>query len=451
MGRILLVARREYFAYITAWGFWLGLIFTPLILILAVGLPSLIASTQPARYFTVIDEQGDFRDALLSELNGRSARAQIQEEPQSMPGAPGGVADPSATPPTAYHYVEPPAGTLEALRPFLLGEQSVSGTLGDRQLYAVFIVHDTHIEYWSEDVVSGELSRIGEAASRKLARDQAFREAGIDRDIIEKAASDARQIQTLSPAVSSLTGEISFADRAPHFLALGLSFLLWLLIFSVVNYLLTGTIEERSNKIFDSLLTSISLPQLLTGKLLGVLGLSLTLIGVWGGTAGLLFLTSGAAVSAETADGLKEVLNLRLLLPALISFILGYLIYGALFLALGSLCDSIQEAQALLSPVFIIMMVPLLMLPVSISSPDSPLLNGLSWVPLLTPFLLILRIPNDLSLTMIILQCVWMAVFAILTIRFGTQVYRAGAVHGAGIGEVRKWIERLFGQSRKSS
>ena len=177
-----------------------------------------------------------------------------------------------------------------------------------------------------------------------------------------------------------------------------------------------------------------------------MLGLSLTLIGVWGGVSGLLALSAGDQIPAELALGLSEVLNPGLLVPTLISFALGYLMYGAMFLALGSLCDSIQEAQALLSPIFIVMMIPLLMLPVSINSPDSPLLEILSWVPLLTPFLLILRIPADMPVWMIALQIAWMALFTFLVLKGGTRVYRAGAVHGAGLNEARGWFKGLFGK-----
>ena len=74
MGNALLVARREYLAYITAWGFWVGIIFTPLALLLALGLPALIESSQPARYYAVLEDGNTFSDALTEyEAERRSA------------------------------------------------------------------------------------------------------------------------------------------------------------------------------------------------------------------------------------------------------------------------------------------------------------------------------------------------------------------------------------------
>lgn len=470
MDKIYLVARREYLAYVTAWGFWLGLLFTPLIIVLAAVLPSLIEQTQPARYYTVIGGDGQFEAALDKELSRRlddiaikaiedrgTASSQLELIKQFQSLRDDGTSAETALskvlsdgeitlPSRSFIKVAPPARTLEALKPYLRGTSLVNGALGERPLYAAFIVHDSHIEFWSEDVLAPELQLLGQRASEKLAVDAAFEKAGISSDFTALARKSALEIQARSPSVSDQSGAVSLSDRMPFYVALGLSGMLWLLIFSVVNYLLTGTIEERSNKIFDTLLTSVTLTQLLSGKLLGVLGLSLTLIGVWGGVSGLLALSAGDQIPAELALGLSEVLNPGLLVPTLVSFALGYLMYGAMFLALGSLCDSIQEAQALLSPIFIVMMIPLLMLPVSINSPDSPLLEILSWVPLLTPFLLILRIPADMPVWMIALQIAWMALFTFLVLKGGTRVYRAGAVHGAGLNEARGWFKGLFGK-----
>lgn len=472
MGKIFLIARREYLAYVTAWGFWLGMIFTPLILLLAGGLPILIEQTQPVRYYTIIDETGDFRAAFQAEMDERRERAALEliratqgknaDAVKSFEALRDGGTDLKTAmeavspgmsmtiPNQPYRYVPPPAGSIEEIAPYLTGERSVTAEDGSRTLYAAFIVFEDRIEYWSEDVVNPELAQWGERVSRDLARQSVFHAAGIDEAVLDKAIEEARPVKSLSPSVADTAGEISFADRAPFVLSWGLSFLLWLLIFSVVNYLLTGTIEERSNKIFDTLLTSISLPQLLTGKLLGVLGLSLTLIGVWSSASGVMMLTAASNIPPDVAEGLRAALGPRLLVPTLMSFVIGYLMYGALFLALGSLCDSIQEAQALLSPIFIVMMIPLLMIPVSISSPDSGLLNTLSWVPLLTPFLLIMRIPNDMPLWLISAQILWMAGFTLLVIWVGTRVYRAGAVHGAGLSEARSWVMGLFGRKAKA-
>ena len=234
-----------------------------------------------------------------------------------------------------------------------------------------------------------------------------------------------------------------------------MAFLLWTLIFSVVNYLLMGTIEERSNKIFDTLLTSVKLPQLLAGKLIAVLAVSLTLMTFWGlgGTAVSLWAGSmlpGDAVSAITSVA-AAALKPAILLPALLSFVIGYLMYGSVFLALGSLCDTIQEAQTLMTPLLVLLMSPLLMFIIAIDDPASPVVQTVSWVPLFTPFLLILRMPTEPPLWEVAAQLVLMAAATAVILWLAAKVYRAGAVHGTGVNDVLSWFRRLLPGGRKQS
>ena len=478
MRKAFLVARREYFAYISAWGFWVGLFLTPIALILGITLPSLIEGSQPVRYYTVIESGTEFSselDAYMMERRDERVVELIRQQASLMPqieeddaiaayeaarasGLRVEDAVPGELPDTANYLadndflrVSPPADTLEGLIPYLTGRRLISGPDGDRPLFAAFIVEEDSVAYWSEDVVNDTLSNRGRRALERIARQQVFAEAGVSDDILDQVLARVLPLNERSPSAISQTGEVSFTDRAPYFIAMGFSFMLWLLIFSVVNYLLTGTIEERSNKIFDALLTSVSLPQLLSGKLLGVLMLSVTLISVWSLSAGTMALIARDAIPGDVLQGLKGVADPRLLIPTLISFVLGYLMFGSMFLALGSLCDTIQEAQSLLSPVIIIMMVPLLLLPVSLTNPDSSILAGLAWVPLLAPFLIILRVPNDPPLWELLVQIGWMAVFTLLVLWAASRIYRAGAVDGAGLTDVRRWIAGLFGRKARAA
>ena len=97
------------------------------------------------------------------------------------------------------------------------------------------------------------------------------------------------------------------------------------------------------------------------------------------------------------------------------------------------------------------MMIPLLMIPVAISNPGSPLLEGLAWFPLLTPFLLILQVPNDPPVWQVLVQILWMGLFTTGVLWAATRVYRAGAVHGAGLTEARGWMMGLIGRKKAAS
>lgn len=477
-----LVALRDYLGYVTAWGFWLGLLFTPVLLGVFMLAPSLAASSQPARYFAVIDHTGEFNDALRAELSDQaSAAARLSVDP--IAAAQGGSSEAleafdaalesgvsveealAATgqsnvklPKPDYVEITPPADTIEGLRTYLTGEQMLATPSSAQPLFAVFIVSDdgSEIQYWSENLQARGLMALGEAAEAKLAREKVFSAANVSPQIIEEVRSARRAVtqQRLRAPASSAGTAITIADRAPFIVSIAMAFMLWFLIFSVINYLLMGTIEERSNKIFDSLLTSVKLPNLLAGKLLAVLALALTLMAFWGLGSTAVGYFASQQLGPDASQDIKVVLNAIadpwLVIPAVISFVLGYLMYGSLFLALGSLCDTIQEAQTLMTPLIVLLMTPLFMLVFAINDAQSPIIEAMVWIPIFTPFLLILRMPTDPPLWEVLAQLGLMAMTAALVLYLATRVYRAGAVHGAGVGDVTAFFGKLVPGRKKN-
>lgn len=477
MRSIYLVARRDYLGYVQAWGFWLGLLLTPILMGVGMMAPTWAAASQPTRYYTVIESGTDFTDALKAEIEedridlARTALDPVgvlNGEPNEKVEAFDAAIDAGATvdealaeaggtsielPQADFIYVDPPGRTEEAIQPYLLGERAVDSPNGPQTLFAAIFVPegDGDIEYWSENITAQSLLAKVRAAERTLTERRVFAEAGVSPRILSEAESRRRGIseKRARPASAAATGsQVTLADRAPFFAAVMLAFLLWFLIFSVVNYLLMGTIEERSNKIFDSLLTSVKLPDMLAGKLLAVLAVALTLMGVWVVGALIVGNAFSGAMPPEAREMLFTVVSAiarpSLLVPAVLSFILGYLMYGAVFLALGSLCDTIQEAQTLMTPLIVMLMVPMFMIVVAISDAESPILSVMSWIPVFTPFLLILRVPAQPPLWEVVGLLVMMVAATLLVLWLASRVYRAGAVHGAGVGDVGKWFTKLI-------
>ncbi|WP_370371524.1 ABC transporter permease [Henriciella pelagia] len=476
MRSIYLVARRDYLGYVQAWGFWLGLLLTPILMGVGMMAPTWAANSQPTRYYTVIEQGTEFADALRAELQeDRIALVRMTLDPVGvLNGEPSDkllafddAIDAGSTveaaleaaggaqvslPQADFVAVAPPATDEDSIRPYLMGERLVETSEGPQPLFAaIFVPEDNgEIEYWSETVTSRTLLDQVRAAERKITERKVFEAAGVSPRILNEAEKQRRDIteRRARPASSDSGSQVTMADRAPFIASVFMAFLLWFLIFSVVNYLLMGTIEERSNKIFDSLLTSVKLPHMLAGKLLAVLAVALTLMMVWAIGGSVI----GTALSGQMPADIREsmfsvagaVLKPSLLMPAILSFVLGYLMYGAVFLALGSLCDTIQEAQTLMTPLIVMLMVPMFMIVVAISDPESPILSVMSWIPVFTPFLLILRVPTHPPLWEVIGLLVLMVVAALVVLWLASRVYRAGAVHGAGVGDVGKWFSKML-------
>ena len=498
---IWLVAHREYMAYITAWGFWLGMILTPIGLLAGAILPQFIASSQPVRYYAVVDQAGDdFALTLekrleswrageaLIELETRMANEtpELQRqarrkfaEARAEGGSPevaleaAGAPDDLKVPEKKFHEVRAPSHRIEEIERILRAKVQFDGPAGNHPLFAVFMINRDQlgdiesVDYLSDDVVNSELRGAADGALGQLSRDALLAQYGLDDLDIRKAQAKKPDIinrrvgerpqnipasggegetgESLDNENASTTrSEVSLKDRAP-FIAASISALaLWMLVFSVINYLISGTIEERSNKIFDSLLTSVKVRDLLAGKLLGVFMLSATLICTWATMALYAGLKMRETMGPAVMEFISAAVSIDLIAPALIGFLMGYLMFGAIFLALGSLCDTIQEAQTLLSPLIIFLMIPLVMIIMAIANPQSPMVATLSWFPFFTPFMMILRAPLEPPLWETLGQFGLMLTCTLVILNLSARIYRAGAVHGAGMSEAQSWFLGLF-------
>lgn len=452
MRNIYLIFRRDYLGYVKAWGFWLSLAAVPALMLVGSLFALFAAQSSPVRYYTVIEPQKVFAEAIDAEFSRNEAAAMAQEIAGQMQLPDAGMNNGAMQALRERKFIEVPAPArdIDGLRPYLLGERLVSGPQGDRPLFAAFILSEDGqtLEYWSDDVNINSLRFEAQDAVRRLARKHALEAAGLSPDFIQQADDGA--VQVPARRIRSVTeqesagSEVTLADRAPVFVAGALAYFLWLMVFSIIQYLLMGTIEERSNKIFDTLLTSVRMPELLAGKLLAVFAVTSTMMAVWG-----LFALSGSAFLATQVPGAGDMItpflaaagSPQILVPALVSFVLGYIMYGMIFMALGSLCDTIQEAQTLLSPMMILLMLPMFAIFIAFQDPGSPVVDFATWVPVFTPFLLILRMPHDPPMWEVAMQMGLMVVTTLAVLWVSVRVYRAGAVNGAGIGDLGKMLK----------
>lgn len=476
MSQILLVARRDYLAYVGAWGFWLSLITAPLIIAILMFAPILLARAEPPRVLTVLAERVEDSGAVTRAFDTmayddarREVNAYVQaatpaianEAMAAFDGAPNRAAAIQAArhivsmrapralaafpnPSPRYLLVEPPVTDIEAMRPYLDGRQ---GLADGRTLYGALNLRRVdgapRIEYWSVNLSHDEPSNIARRALRLEMQREALTAQGVDPREAERLQALDPSVAQLDPRPSAGTGEVTLRQRAPSFAALALAFVLWSVVFSVANMLLTGVIEEKSNKILDTLLTSVTPLQMLIGKLLGVAGVSATLFLFWGALGGTL-LSMAATSMADSFVGqiAAAFIEPRLIAAFAIGFVAGYLMYGAIFLALGSLCESIQEAQTLLGPVALVLAMPMMLITPALDNPNAPIIEMASWVPIFTPFLLLIRAPAGLPWSEIAGMGALMFGAVIVILLLASQIFRAGVVNQLS-------VSSLFGRKAK--
>jgi ABC-2 type transport system permease protein len=102
--------------------------------------------------------------------------------------------------------------------------------------------------------------------------------------------------------------------------------------------------------------------------------------------------------------------------------------YAVLFAAIGAFCETPRDAQTLMGPIMMILIVPLLVMQVALRTPDAPVVQILSWVPFFTPFLMSARAPSEPPLFEIIGTMGGMFAFALLMVWVAGRAFRAGAL-----------------------
>jgi ABC-2 type transport system permease protein len=209
-------------------------------------------------------------------------------------------------------------------------------------------------------------------------------DAGLNPAVVAGAVSPI-QIAELGLFSRSPTGEIKKGDEATRgvsfFIPFGLMLLMFISVMSVAQPMLSSVIEEKQQRIAEVLLGSASPFQLMMGKLMGNVGVALTIVAV--------YLTGAYVVAARY--GYADLLPMWLIGWFLAFNVLECMMYGSIFIAVGAACTEIKETQALLMPVMIILVLPLMVWFTILQEPLSGFAVWTSLMPVATPMLMLLR------------------------------------------------------------
>jgi ABC-2 type transport system permease protein len=288
----------------------------------------------------------------------------------------------------------------------------------------------TGFDYVSNNLTDGSLRQAYENTLTRIVQQQRIEDAGISpavaRHIQERVSFGKKQVDA-----TGSTAEVKRENEADKWAPIGFVYFLWIAIFSIANLLLTNTIEEKSNRIIEVLLSSVSPHQLMQGKIWGIAGTGLTIVGTWVGF-GLLAAWIAPAFLGESG-GLVQMLLVALgnsgyLVAFVLYFLGGFLLYAAVLVAIGSVCNTLKEAQNLMQPVVMVLMVPLIAMVFITQEPNGLVARVLSFVPLFTPFTMMNRAGGPPELweyvvtTLLLLLTIW------FVMRAAGKVFRVGVL-----------------------
>jgi ABC-2 type transport system permease protein len=221
------------------------------------------------------------------------------------------------------------------------------------------------------------------------------------------------------------------------FLPIGLMLLMFMSVMIVGQPMLVSVVEEKQQRIAEVLLGSANPFQLMMGKMLGNVGVALTMVG--------LYMAGGYVVAAHY--GYADLLPLWLLGWFLAFEVLACVLYGAIFIAIGAACSEIKDAQSLLMPVMIMLVFPLMVWFNVLQEPLSSFAQWISLFPPATPMLMLLRMAASPMIPW------WQPLLGIVMVLAATVVcvFAAGRVFRIGLlmqgkapklTELARWIAR---------
>ena len=227
--------------------------------------------------------------------------------------------------------------------------------------------------------------------------------SGVDSSVINSAM---KYVQ-VEPIKIEVNGKESKADFLTLFFSSFIFImLLMMMVLSTGNMLVRSLLEEKSNRLIEILISSCTQKELLAGKVIALSGLGFTQILIWS-TLGLL--------SAGTA--LVPINVFENIVPMMIYFMLGYVFYVSIFVGIGSICSTEQEAQQITSYISIVLTMPVIFSLSAIEYPGSLLVRVLSYIPFTTASIMILRVKIEsiqpweyVSTTMIMIISIYLVV-----------------------------------------
>lgn len=270
--------------------------------------------------------------------------------------------------------------------------------------------------------------------------EEAFNNLRIKRKLIEENANPAlvefiknkvnvNQIKIEKPGEEGKGGFESVFFSSIIFILL----LMMMIIYSG-QMLVRSMLEEKSNRLIEILISSCSPKDLLFGKVFGLSALGLTQIFVW--------LIIGISLMGAALIPLNAFENIHLILAY---FIMGFVFYTTLFVGVGSIVSTEQEAQQITSYLSLLLVLPTVFIISALQNPESTIIKVLSYIPFTLPSVMILRVNvSPIPLWEIAATFMIMILSVIIVVNISAKIFRFGILYYGkmpSLNEIKSWLK----------
>lgn len=410
MNKVVRVAWTEYVTAVRSKAFIIGIIMLPIFMFGGLIVTHLTQDKVDItdRRFAVVDRSGRLFASISEKAKARNANGIFSSDPKKERKQIRPAFIPNA-------FDEPPDDAREL-------DLILSEKVRKKELFAFLVIgkdlfvsdggKDTEISYYTQTATYTDLPNWIEQVINEEVRHHRFAEANVDQALVQKL-NRRTQLKRLGLAQVSATGELIKAKEENRILAFAVPaasmFLLFMLVMTSAPALLNTVLEEKMQKISEVLISAVTPFQLMLGKLFGTVMVSLTLSILYLGVA-LFFLGRAEMLGAVPVS---------LFFWFLLFQLLALMIFGSVFSAIGAACSELRDAQNMMGPAVMLVLIPMFTWMPVLQSPSSTFSRVVSLFPPATPMLMMLRIaipPGppwwEIALAVVLttgfmLACVW--------------------------------------------
>jgi ABC-2 type transport system permease protein len=322
------------------------------------------------------------------------------------------------------------------------------------------------IELYSRSAVSlGTKNKIEHTVDKAIEEKRLLNE-NIDPKKYEAIKSDIN----IDNRIETGDGEKKSVEGVAYAVAFAAGILIYMILLIYGSMVMRGVMEEKTNRISEVIISSVKPFQLMMGKIIGIGAVGITQFVIWilligvlqfaiplffpsltgqipkGGVEGVP-MASEANMISTISEGLHSIPIGLLLFCFLFYFLGGYLMYASLFAAIGSVSEDQQEAQQLVFPVMMPIILGFVMLTKAIQDPNSGLALFGSLFPLTSPIVMLGRIPFGVPWSQLILSMALLILFFLFCTWLAGRIYRTGILMYGKKGSWKEMMKWAFKRS----
>lgn len=458
MYKLWIIAYREYVAMVGTKAFLFSMVMMPVLMFGSLFLMPLLQKIGGGRELKILVADGSGR--MVPILQEATAAREKQSQRSGQPGEAalespfGNAADrwvfsatdaPILTPEARFAYCEQIRkgelyGLLEIPDSLLSQPQLTKGDAGDSEGSAKVAAPTPQPVFFANDAMMSEARLWCSQLLSKVVRAQRIQQFNldtIDPEILNllEARVDVAGSKPIDPSSDGRPQSPIDAIKS-MFLPFGVMMLMFMVILMAAQPMLESAMEEKSLRISEVLIGAVTSTQLMGGKLLGNVAGSLVIFILYG--AGGIFVLN--------QQSMLSLVPLHLIPWFLLFQVLGVLFFSSIFLVVGASVNELKEAQALLLPVWMVLMAPVMVWFIAVRDPNGGVATALSFFPPSCPLTMVLRLATGVAIP------VWQPIAAAVLMIASTmgmvvlagRIYRVGLLRTDGVRSIAQLLRRAI-------